>query len=194
MPVAKIEQDIKRLESELEEIDTTISDPIERNEHRKELEKKLKRLQRTKAQTEQLEKEQQELESLKSEFISNSKESSEVKESKDDDNEKIKFETEELTPTTSSQSPNLTTKSKRSNLPIFFIIGGIIGLLLILFIADSFNNRSYVTSYEENQTSELTDLESSSVPNNLSEENTEDEYLSESTELESSSIQSNLSD
>ena len=195
MSVAKIERDIKSLENELEEINTTISDPIERNEYRKELEKKLKRLQRTKAQTEQLEKEQQELESLKSEFISNSEESSEVKESKDDDNEKIKFETEELMSTTSSPSTNIATESKRSNIAILFsIVYGAIGLLLILFVADSFNNRFYITSYEENQDSELTDLESSSVANNLSEENTEDEYLSESTELESSSIQSNLSE
>ena len=196
MSVVKIERDIKTLKNELEEIDTTISDPIERNEYRKELEKKLKKLQRTKVQTEQLEKEQQELESLKSEFISSSEESSQIEESKDDDREKIEFEIEEkLTPTTSSQSQNVTTESKRSNQSILFLIfGGIIGLLLILFIADNFDNRSYVASYEENQTYESTDSESSSIQSDIAQKNTEDEYLSDSSELESLYTTNNLSE
>ena len=196
MSFVKIERDIKTLKNELEEIDTTISDPIERNEYRKELEKKLKKLQRTKVQTEQLEKEQQELESLKSEFISDSEESSQIKESKDDDREKIEFEIEEkLTPTTSSQSQNVTTESKRSNQSILLLIfGGIIGLLLILFIADNFDNRSYVASYEENQTYESTDSESSSIQSDIAQKNTEDEYLSNSSELESLYTTNNLSE
>ena len=196
MSVVKIERDIKTLKNELEEIDTTISDPIERNEYRKELEKTLKKLQRTKAQTEQLEKEQQELESLKSEFISNSEDLSQIEESEDDDNEKIEFEIEEkVTPTTSSLSQNVTTESKRSKQSILFLIfGGIIGLLVTLLIAENFNNRSYIASYEESQTSELIDLESSSIQSDIAQKNTEDEYLSDSSESESLYTSNNLSE
>ena len=196
MSFVKIERDIKTLKNELEEIDTTISDPIERNEYRKELEKKLKKLQRTKVQTEQLEKEQQELESLKYKFISSSEESSKGKESKDDDNEKIEFEIKEkLTPTTSSQSQNVTTESKRSNLAILFsAVYGIIGLLLILFVADSLENRFYIASYEENKTYESTDSESSSIQSDIAQKNTKDEYLSDSSVLESLYTTNNLSE
>lgn len=196
MSVVKIKRDIKTLKNELEEIDTTISDPIERNEYRKELEKKLKKLQRTKVQTEQLEKEQQELESLKSEFISNSEDLSQIEESEDDDNEKIEFEIEEkLTPTTSPLSQNITTEPKRSNLAILFsAVYGIIGLLLILFVADSLENRFYIASYEESQTSELIDLKSSSIQSDIAQKNTEDEYLSDSSESESLYTSNNLSE
>ena len=198
MSFVKIERDIKTLKNEIEEINTTISDPIERNEYRKELEKKLKKLQRTKVQTEQLEKEQQELESLKSEFlfVSNSEELSQIEESKDNDNEKIEFEIEEkLTPTTSSQSQNITTEAGCSNQSILFLIfGGIIGLLVILFVADTFENRFYIASYEENQTYESTDLESSSIQSDIAQKNTEDEYLSNASELESLYISNNLSE
>ena len=69
MSVFKIEQDIKLLEEKLEEINTTILNPIERNEYEKELNRKLKKLKRAKTQIEQQEIEQQELESLKLEFI-----------------------------------------------------------------------------------------------------------------------------
>ena len=69
MSVAKIERDIKLLETKLRELDTTIADPIERNELKRELEKKIKKLQRTKTQIENLEREQQELESLKSDLL-----------------------------------------------------------------------------------------------------------------------------
>lgn len=51
MSVAKIKRDIKLIENKLIELDTTIADPIERNEQKKELEKKIKRLRRTKSQT-----------------------------------------------------------------------------------------------------------------------------------------------
>ena len=62
MSVAKIKQDIKLLEKKLEEIDSSVCDPIERNEYKKEIERKIKRLNQTKNSLEQLHKEQQELE------------------------------------------------------------------------------------------------------------------------------------
>ena len=68
MSVAKIEQDIQLLEEEIEKINLTIADPIERNEYKKELQRKIKKLNRTKNSLEQLQKEQQELESLKHEI------------------------------------------------------------------------------------------------------------------------------
>ena len=74
MSVAKIEQDIQLIEEELEKIDLTIEDPIERNEYKKELQRKIKKLNRTKDSFKQLQKEQQELESLKYEVsIANEK-------------------------------------------------------------------------------------------------------------------------
>ena len=68
MSVVKIELDLKLLEEKLEAINTTITDPIERNEYKKEIEKKIKKLNRNKNSLEQLDKERQELESLKLEF------------------------------------------------------------------------------------------------------------------------------
>ena len=65
MSVFKIERDIKLLEEKLEEINTTVTDPIERNEYKKELQRQIKKLNRTKYSLEQLHKEQQDLESLK---------------------------------------------------------------------------------------------------------------------------------
>ena len=74
MSVAKIEQDIQLIEEELEKIDLTIEDPIERNEYKKELQRKIKKLNRTKDSFKHLQKEQQELESLKYEVsIANEK-------------------------------------------------------------------------------------------------------------------------
>ena len=74
MSVAKIEQDIQLVEEELEKIDLTIDDPIERNEYRKELQRKIKKLNRTKDSFIQLQHEQQELEFLKYEVsIANEK-------------------------------------------------------------------------------------------------------------------------
>lgn len=65
MSVFKIEQDIKLLEEKLEEVNITVADPIERNEYKKELQRKIKKLNRTKNSLELLHKEQQDLESLK---------------------------------------------------------------------------------------------------------------------------------
>ena len=74
MSVAKIEQDIQLIEEELEKIELTIEDPIERNEYKKELQRKIKKLNRTKDSFKQLQKEQEELESLKYEVsIANEK-------------------------------------------------------------------------------------------------------------------------
>ena len=74
MSALKIKRDIKLLEQQLNELEANISDPIERNEQKKQLEREIKKLKRSKSQIEQLEQEQQELESLKSEFILNNNE------------------------------------------------------------------------------------------------------------------------
>lgn len=67
MSISKIENNIELLEHELQQINTTISDSIERNEYKIELQKKIKKLNQTKRNLEQLHQEQQELESLRSE-------------------------------------------------------------------------------------------------------------------------------
>ena len=41
MSIIKIKQDIELLEEELERISITITDPIERNEYKKELQRKI---------------------------------------------------------------------------------------------------------------------------------------------------------
>ncbi|BAZ43689.1 serine/threonine protein kinase [Chondrocystis sp. NIES-4102] len=68
MSVLKIAKELKLLEKQLREIETQVSDPIERLEHKKLLEKKIKKLERLKSQQEEYERQQQELEELKSEF------------------------------------------------------------------------------------------------------------------------------
>lgn len=64
---SQIENKIKLLEEKLQEIDTSIADSIERNEHKIELQKQIKKLTKTRNNLEKLQQEQQELESLKSE-------------------------------------------------------------------------------------------------------------------------------
>ncbi|BAZ43690.1 hypothetical protein NIES4102_06910 [Chondrocystis sp. NIES-4102] len=61
MSVSKIQRDIELLEKQLSELPSKISDPIERLEQKKLLEKKIKKLTQYKSQ--------QELEDLKSEFF-----------------------------------------------------------------------------------------------------------------------------
>lgn len=75
MSILKLKKDIELLEKQLKEIDPKISDPIERIEQKKQLEKKIRKLKQSQSQREQLEKEQQELEFLKSEFSSSINES-----------------------------------------------------------------------------------------------------------------------
>ena len=65
MSIAKIEQDIQLLEEEFKKVDITISDPIERNEYKKQLQREIRKLNRTKDSLKQLQQEQQEIESLK---------------------------------------------------------------------------------------------------------------------------------
>ena len=84
MTVLKIKRDIDLLEKQLNEIEINIADPIERIEHKKQLERKIKKLERSRSQIEQLEQEQQELESLKSEFSSNNNKSINRREVKSD--------------------------------------------------------------------------------------------------------------
>ena len=117
MSVIKIEQDIKLLENKLKEIDVTITDPIECNEQKKEIKKKISKLKRTKSQIEQLEKEQLELESLKSDFIANSEELNKSTESEvsDKDRTEIEAETTESIPTVVSQLDNANPTSDSNN-------------------------------------------------------------------------------
>ncbi len=68
MSIIKIQRDIKLLEQQLEKLNIEISDPIERIEQKKQLEKKINKLKQSKSQIEKLQQEQQELELLKSEF------------------------------------------------------------------------------------------------------------------------------
>lgn len=71
MLISKLKKDIELLKKQLNEIETNISDPIERIEQRKLLERKIKKLEQSKSQIETLEQEQQELNLLKSEFFIN---------------------------------------------------------------------------------------------------------------------------
>ena len=150
MSIVKIEQDIELLENRLKEIDTIIFDPIERNEHQKELKKKIKKLKRTKNQIEQQEKDRQELESLKSEFIFNSGKSVDLKEYKPnfDKQSGIKKETEKLTSAILSQSISADSTSERQNkseipwmkILIFIILGLTITTTVSMALIFSSNN------------------------------------------------------
>ena len=147
MSVVKIEQDIKLLEKKLEEINTAITDPIERNESKKEIERKIKKLSRTKNSLEQLDKEQQELESLKLEFISNNDELNKSIKPEISDRDKIEVTVvgEESASTISSPSVRVDSRSNsnsKSKLPfvkiLLFIVLGIL-LITTVGIALIFN-------------------------------------------------------
>lgn len=84
MSISKIKRDIELLKQRLIEIETEILDPIERNEYKQELQRKIKKLNRSQNSLEQLEREQQELKSLKSEFSLNNNESVDQKKSEPD--------------------------------------------------------------------------------------------------------------
>ena len=139
MSIVKIERDIQLIEEELEKINITISDPIERNEYKKELQRKIKRLNRAKHQIEQ-EINRQQLESHESKFRSNSDLSIDLKEPEISLERQIEIEKEELTSAILDQS--LTTelmgdrqKQKISWIKIqFFII-----LVLVLTTAIGIN-------------------------------------------------------
>lgn len=150
MSIIKIEQDIELLENKLKEVDTIIADPIERNEYQKELNKKLKKLKRTKSQIEQQEVEQQELASLKSEFVSNSDKLFEIEESElyYDKQIEIKKKAEELTFAVASQSVSADSTSEpndKSEIPwikilIFIILGLILTTTVSIALIFSSNN------------------------------------------------------
>lgn len=189
MSVAKIERDIKLLQTKLKELDTAIADPIERNEYKKELEKKLKKLQRTKSQTEQLERERQEIESLKSEFTFNDEEPVAIKEpeTNHDDTPEIETTSVEPTSTISSQSNSDTPISDNSQKSKHTLaIGGIFGFILllgtVLVIAE--NKLTQTTNYAESQISESVEIpveiEPPSLPSDRSESISQNQYLANS--------------
>jgi hypothetical protein len=82
MSILKIQRDIELIERQLEKIELEISDPIERIEQKKQLERKINKLKQSKSQIEKLEQEQQELALLKSEFTLDNNDSLGTKESK----------------------------------------------------------------------------------------------------------------
>lgn len=191
MSVAKIERDIKLLQTKLKELDTTTADPIERNEYKKELEKKLKKLQRTKFQTEQLERERQEIESLKSEFTFNGEQPVAIKEyeANYDDTPKIETTSAEQTPSISSQSnsdiliPNNSSKSKHT-----LAIGGIFSFLFLLgtILVINENKQTQIASHPESQISEPVKIESQSLPSDRSRKTRQNQYLSNSSSYSAS--------
>lgn len=69
MSILKLENKLKLLTAELSTIDTTISDPIERNEQKKLLQKQIKKLIQTKENVAKLQQEETDLESLRTDFI-----------------------------------------------------------------------------------------------------------------------------
>ena len=156
MSVIKIERDLKLLENKLKEIDAAITDPIERNEQKKELKRKISKLKRTKSQIEQLELEQQELESLKSEFIADSEELDKSTETKASGRNKTEIEvkTTESISTVSSQSasPSSTSNSNnKSEIPwikiLLFIITGLF-LTTTISVALMFNYNNNLKAKE----------------------------------------------
>ena len=205
MSVAKIERDIKLLETKLNELDATITDPIERNEYKKELEKEIKKLQRTKSQIEQLERQRQEIESLKSEFTFNDEEPFAIKESEAnyDDTPEIETTSAEQTPSISSKFnseipfPDNSQKPKNT-----WAIGGIFGFLLLLgtILVINENKSTQIASHSESQISESVEIqstylqkESSSLPSDSSENITQDKYLSNSPSYSSSANSNSFS-
>ncbi len=150
MSISKIENKIELLEIELKEIDTTITDSIERNEYKIELQKQIKKLKRTKSQIEQQGKEKQELESLKLEFISSSDEAVRIQGSKPDCNQQIKTvkEAGKLTSAISSRSLSADPTFERQNkseipwikIQLFIILGLVLTTLVSIAFIFSLNS------------------------------------------------------
>jgi hypothetical protein len=101
MSNSKLKRDIELLEQQLNELEANIFDPIERIEQKKQLQREIRKLERSKSQIEQLEQEQQELENLKSEFLSKNNELV-------DENKSERFEQAEFT---LESNTSLTNKS-----------------------------------------------------------------------------------
>jgi hypothetical protein len=101
MSNSKLKRDIELLEQQLNELEANIFDPIECIEQKKQLQREIRKLERSKSQIEQLEQEQQELENLKSEFLSKNNELV-------DENKSERFEQAEFT---LESNTSLTNKS-----------------------------------------------------------------------------------
>jgi hypothetical protein len=97
MSNSKLKRDIELLEQQLNELEANIFDPIERIEQKKQLQREIRKLERSKSQIEQLEQEQQELENLKSEFLSKNNELVLVDENKSERCEQAEFTLESNT-------------------------------------------------------------------------------------------------
>jgi hypothetical protein len=185
MSSSKLKRDIQLLEKQLEEIDINISDPIERIEQKKQLEREIKKLERSKSQIEQLEQEQQELESLKSEFTLNSKELVDERESKQDKQvehttsvvdasiaveprinlSKQREDSQVINTNHSENNFDVTPVNPPSNnskeLGKAWIIGGMIGFFIFLGLIINGHQVNQTASNIEQQTSESVEVEKS---------------------------------
>jgi hypothetical protein len=188
MSSSKLKRDIQVLEKQLEKIDINISDPIERIEQKKQLEREIKKLERSKSQIEQLEQEQQELESLKSEFTLNSNEL--VDERKSTQDKKVEHTasvvdismpveseinlSKQIEDNRNSQVINTNHSEKNSDVtPVTppsnnskelgkaWIIGGMIGFFIFLGLIINGHQVNQTASNIEQQTSESVEVEKS---------------------------------
>lgn len=186
MSSSKLKRDIQLLEKQLEEIDIKISDPIERIEQKKQLEREIRKLERSKSQIEQLEQEQQELESLKSEFTLNSNELVDKRKSTQDKQvehtasvvdismavepeinlSKQREDSQVINTNQSEKNSDVTpinppsNNSKQSGTA--WIIGGMIGFFIFLGLIINGHQANQTASNIEQQTSESIEVEKSS--------------------------------
>jgi ARC6-like, IMS domain len=189
MSSSKLKRDIQLLEKQLEKIDINISDPIERIEQKKQLEREIKKLERSKSQIEQLEQEQQELESLKSEFTLNSNELVDERKSTQDkqiehtasvvdismavepeinlSKQREDSQNSQVIKTNHSEkNSDLTPVTPSSNnskeLGKAWVIGGMIGFFIFLGLIINGHQVNQTSSNIEQQTSESVEVEKSS--------------------------------
>lgn len=186
MSALKIKRDIELLKQQLNELEANISDPIERIEQKKQLEREIKKLERSKSQIEQLEREQQELESLKSDFALNNKELVDQREPEQDkqiknpvsiidtsiaaepeiDLSKQREDSQVIKTNQSEKNSDVTpinppsNNSKQSGTA--WIIGGMIGFFIFLGLIINGHQANQTASNIEQPTSESIEAEKSS--------------------------------
>jgi hypothetical protein len=188
MSSSKLKRDIQVLEKQLEKIDINISDPIERIEQKKQLEREIRKLERSKSQIEQLKQEQQELESLKSEFTLNSNELVDERKSTQDQDKQVEHtasvvdismaveseinlskqieDSQVIKTNHSEKNSDVTPVTPPSNnskeLGKAWIIGGMIGFFIFLGLIINGHQVNQTASNIEQQTSESVEVEKSS--------------------------------
>lgn len=218
MSVLKIKRDIQLLEQQLEKLEANISDPIECIEQKKQLEREIRKLERSKSQIEQLEQEQQELESLKSEFSPNNNQlidHREIEQEKQVQHTASIIDTsitagssidlgKQIESNRNSQVSNLNHKQENSDtiIPVIspsnnskesgkaWIIGGTIGFFIFLGLVINGYLANQTASNIEQQTSEPVELEQSSPSLPSTETNQQSDFAQVETENTSQSIPS----